>query len=84
MGQDESRATLVVGENYSTAAQLIPLVNCVPLASQAHNVGGGNGALFYYYNPGEVAGDFLGNVFITTQWNVLRYGKLLPHRRDQW
>ena len=66
MGQDESRATLVVAENYSTAAQLIPLANCVPLASQAHNVGGGNGALFYYYNPGEVASDFLGNVFITT------------------
>ena len=66
LGQDQTGATLIVGVDYGTSAQLIPLANCVPQPSQAKTVGGGNGALFYYYNPGEVAVDFLGNVFITT------------------
>jgi sugar lactone lactonase YvrE len=65
MGQDETHANLIVGADYSPQAQLIPLVNCVP-QSKISTVGGGNGALFYYYNPGQLAVDFLGNVFIST------------------
>ncbi len=66
MGQDASHTNLLVGRNYNSSAQLIPLINCVPQPSQAKNWGGGSGALFYYYDPGEMAGDFLGNVYITT------------------
>ena len=65
MGQDETHANLIVGADYSGQAQLIPLVNCIP-QSKISTVGGGNGALFYYYNPFQLAVDFLGNVFITT------------------
>ena len=66
MGQDESYANLIVGTAYSPNVELIPLVNCVAQPSKAHNVGGGSGALFYYYNPAAMAGDFLGDIFITT------------------
>jgi len=66
MGQDASHANLLVGNNYGTSAQLIPLSNCLAQPSQAKNVGGGPGALFYYYDPGEMAGDFIGNTYITT------------------
>jgi sugar lactone lactonase YvrE len=66
MGQDASHSHLIVGAPYNTGVNLIPLTNCVPQPSQTSKVGGGNGALFYYYNPGYSAGDFAGNTYITT------------------
>jgi len=66
MGQDALHANLLVGAPYNTGATLIPLVGCVPQSSQSTKVGGGNGALFYYYNASHMAGDFLGNTYIST------------------
>jgi sugar lactone lactonase YvrE len=66
MGQDASHKNLIVSNPYNTGVNLIPLQNCVAQSSQATKVGGGNGALFYYYNPGYGAGDFLGNTYIST------------------
>jgi sugar lactone lactonase YvrE len=66
IGQDPTRTNLIVGQAYGTGGNLIPLVNCVPQPSNAHHVGGGSGALFYYYNPGYFAGDFSGNTYIST------------------
>jgi sugar lactone lactonase YvrE len=66
LGQDASHSNLIVGAPYNTGVNLIPLTGCVPQGSQATKVGGGNGALFYYYNPGYGAGDFVGNTYITT------------------
>lgn len=66
MGQDASHTHLLVSNNYGTSVARIPLINCVPLASQSSNTGGGNGALFYYYDPGDSAGDFNGNTYIST------------------
>jgi hypothetical protein len=66
LGQDALRATFSVGVPYSTGVSLIPLAGCVPQSSQSKKVGGGNGALFYYYNPLYSAGDFAGNTYITT------------------
>jgi sugar lactone lactonase YvrE len=65
-GQDPTHANLLAGAPYNTGFNLIPLAGCVPQASQVKKVGGGNGALFYYYNPGYAAGDFAGNTYITT------------------
>lgn len=65
MGQDALNANLLVGAPYSTGVTLIPLTRCVPQSSQS-KVGGGNGALFYYYNASHMAGDFAGNTYITT------------------
>ena len=66
LGQDELQATFSVGVPYSTGVSLIPLTGCVPQSSQSKKVGGGNGALFYYYNPLYSASDFAGNTYITT------------------
>ena len=66
MGQDALHANLLVGAPYSTGVTLIPLAGCMPQSSQSTKVGGGNGALFYYYNASHSAGDFLGNTYITT------------------
>jgi hypothetical protein len=66
LGQDATHATFSVAAPYSTGVNLIPLAGCVPQSSQSKKVGGGNGALFYYYNALYSAGDFAGNTFITT------------------
>jgi sugar lactone lactonase YvrE len=66
MGQDALHANLLVGAPYNTGVTLIPLAGCAPQSSQSTKVGGGNGALFYYYNASHSAGDFAGNTYITT------------------
>jgi sugar lactone lactonase YvrE len=66
LGQDESHTSLIIGAQYGTGMNEIPLTNCIPNTSQARHSGGGSGALFYYYNPNWGVGDFLGNTFIST------------------
>jgi sugar lactone lactonase YvrE len=67
LGQDALHANLIVGSPYGTGVNLIPLTNCVPQSSQVSKVGAGTGALFYYYDPEIGAGDFAGNIYISSQ-----------------
>ena len=66
LGQDPTHANLIAGIAYGTGVNLIP-VPWLRTDSETTKVGGGNGALFYYYNAGYMTGDFLGNTDISTQ-----------------
>jgi hypothetical protein len=65
LGQDALHANLIVGDPYNTGVNLVPLTNCAPQTAVT-KVGGGNGALFYYYDAMAGAGDFAGNTYIST------------------
>jgi sugar lactone lactonase YvrE len=67
LGQDPLYKNLIVGIPYNTGVNLIPLVGCVPQSGETSKVGGGNGALFYYYDAVIGVGDFSGNTYIPTQ-----------------
>ncbi len=66
LGIDASRNFIYITAPYNTGTNKIPIVNCVPQPGSATKVGGGVGALSYYYNPAAVAGDAAGNTFIST------------------
>ena len=70
LGQDPLRQNLIVGLAYDTGGELIPIGTCVPQYASALHVGAGDGnsnALFYYYNAGYFAGDFLGDTIVSSQ-----------------
>jgi sugar lactone lactonase YvrE len=66
LGQDESHNALLVVNQWNTGVQVYPLLNCVVQLGQNHGSGGGNGALWYWFDPGYATADFTGNVYLST------------------
>jgi hypothetical protein len=66
IGQDEAHNSLLESFWWNTGVTVYPIVNCVMQVGQGHGAGGGNGALWYWFNAQTLTADFAGNVFVST------------------